>query len=158
MTHPPRTDRSSDGREDEAASLRRREEAVVRAFEGLKDRMDTYRYLAQLAHALPPFPDSEKSEETFVPGCTAELWLKASLDQGRVRFAVDSPALVVKGLAAILIEVLSDSTPEAIAGADLGFIKTIGLEHHLSASRSNGLATMVQRMRAFAEAHLEDAE
>lgn len=138
---------------EEAAALRQREGAVVRAFETLKDRMDAYRYLVQLAHALPPFPESDKTEETLVPGCTAELWLKASMHQGRVQFAVDSPSLVVKGLAAILIEVLSDSTPEAIVGADLEFIQTIGLEHQLSASRSNGLATMVQRMRGFAAAH-----
>ncbi len=139
---------------EEAAALRRREEAVVRDFRGLEDKLDTYRYLMERARSLPPFPESEKTEETLVPGCTAELWLKASLHEGRVRFAVDSPSLVVKGLAAVLIEVLSDSTPEAIAGADLGFIKTIGLEHQLSASRSNGLAAMVQRMRAFAAENL----
>lgn len=153
MTGEPRVASTPPAETDEAEAVRHREEAVVRAFEGLNDRMETYRYLVQRAHDLPPFPESDKTDETLVPGCSAELWLKATLHRGRVRFAVDSPSLVVKGLAAILIEVLSDSTPEAIVGADLGFIKTIGLDHQLSASRSNGLATMVERMRAFAATH-----
>lgn len=154
MTQEAGAQASSPAKAEESEALRRREAAVVREFESLKDRMETYRYLVQRAHTLPPFPESDKTEETLVPGCSAELWLKARMHAGRVTYAVDSPSLVVKGLAAILIEVLSDSTPEAIVRADLGFIRTIGLEHQLSASRSNGLATMVERMRAYAAAQV----
>jgi cysteine desulfuration protein SufE len=78
------------------------------------------------------------------------VWLQADYRDGRIYFQAESDALIVKGIVALLIRVLSDSTPQDILDADLYFIERIGLKEHLSPTRSNGLLAMVKQMRMYA--------
>ena len=80
------------------------------------------------------------------------MWLQADLIDGKVHFQAESDALIVKGIVALLIRVVSDHTPDEILNADLYFIEKIGLREHLSPTRSNGLLAMLKQMRAYAMA------
>jgi cysteine desulfuration protein SufE len=78
------------------------------------------------------------------------VWLQADYEDGIVRFTAESDALIVKGIVALLIRVLSGHTPQEILDADLYFIEEIGLKEHLSPTRSNGLVAMVKQIRMYA--------
>lgn len=133
-------------------TINERQNQVVREFESLHDSLDKYRYLISLARGAPAFADAERVEGNLVPGCQAELWVRGITDRGRIRFEVDSPSLVVKGVAVLLARVLSGEPAAAILGTDLYFIDRIGLAAQLSPTRSNGLYAMLGRMRTFAAA------
>ena len=81
------------------------------------------------------------------------MWLQADERDGKLIFQAESDALIVKGIIALLIKVLSGHTPDEILGADLYFIDRIGLKDHLSPTRSNGLLSMVKQMRMYALAY-----
>ena len=83
-------------------------------------------------------------------GCQSRVWLQADYADGKIHFTAESDALIVKGIVALLIRVLSDHTPQEILDADLYFIEEIGLKEHLSPTRSNGLVAMVKQMRSYA--------
>ena len=78
------------------------------------------------------------------------MWLQADLQDGKIHFSAESDALIVKGIVALLIRVLSDQTPKDILDADLYFIEQIGLKEHLSPTRSNGLLAMVKQIKMYA--------
>jgi cysteine desulfuration protein SufE len=78
------------------------------------------------------------------------VWLQADYDGSVITFTADSDALIVKGIIALLIQVISGHTPEEILSADLYFIERIGLKDHLSPTRSNGLLAMVKQIRMYA--------
>ena len=80
------------------------------------------------------------------------MWLQADLIDGKVHFQAESDALIVKGIVALLISVLSDHTPDEILNANLHFIEDIGLTEHLSPTRSNGLLAMLKQMKLYAMA------
>lgn len=134
---------------------------IIAEFEGLTDWMDRYAYIIELGSALPPFPESEKTPANLIEGCQSRVWITARLDdEGRIHYEADSDALIVKGIVALLLRVLSDHTPDEILNADLYFIDEIGLSEHLSPTRSNGLVSMLKQMRNYAKAFkmLDDAK
>ncbi len=127
------------------------QDEVVEEF-GFFDRwMDKYEYLIDLGRKLPLIDVAYKDSAHLIPGCQSQVWLHSELEGGRVRFTADSDAVITKGIIALLVRVLSDQKPGDIAAADLYFIDRIGLREHLSPTRSNGLANMVNRMRAIGE-------
>jgi len=85
-----------------------------------------------------------------VRGCQSTVWLVADYKDGRVFYRADSDAVIVKGLISMLIRVLSGQAPDAIVGAQLDFIKDIGMMSHLAQTRSNGLLSMVKQMKNYA--------
>ncbi|MCR5139947.1 MAG: SufE family protein, partial [Bacteroidaceae bacterium] len=88
-----------------------------------------------------------------IDGCQSRVWVNATMtDDGLLHIAADSDALIVKGIIAMLVRVLSDHTPQDILDADLHFIGDIGLQEHLSPTRSNGLLAMLRRIRDIAAA------
>jgi cysteine desulfuration protein SufE len=92
-----------------------------------------------------------KTPSRLIEGCQSRVWLEANLnEEGHVIFTADSDAIIVKGIISMLIDVLSDHTPQEILDADLYFIDRIGLSEHLSPTRSNGLLAMVKQIRAYA--------
>ena len=91
-----------------------------------------------------------KTESNLIDGCQSRVWLQADLVDGVIHFQAESDALIVKGIVALLIRVLSDHTPDEILGADLYFIEKIGLKEHLSPTRSNGLLAMIKQVRMYA--------
>ncbi len=124
------------------------QDEVVEEF-GLFDQwMDKYEYIIDLGKKLPLIDDEFKDESHLIPGCQSQVWLHAELDSDKVTFTADSDAIITKGIIALLIRVLSGQKPSDIAGADLYFIDRIGLREHLSPTRSNGLVSMVNKMKS----------
>jgi cysteine desulfuration protein SufE len=97
-------------------------------------------------------PEEFHIDEFKIRGCQSQVWVKPEKSNGTVRFLGDSDALITKGLVALLIRVLDDQPPEAIASADLGFLDKIGMKEHLSPTRKNGLASMVKQMQRYGAA------
>ena len=129
------------------------QQEIIDEFEGLTDWMDRYAYIIDLGNALPEFPESAKTPQNLIEGCQSRVWIDARLnDDGRIDFQADSDALIVKGIVALLMRVLNRRTPDEILDADLTFIDKIGLQEHLSPTRSNGLVAMVRQIRDYARA------
>ncbi|MGN1255911.1 MAG: SufE family protein, partial [Bacteroidaceae bacterium] len=101
----------------------------------------------------PGLDDKYKTEQNLIDGCQSRVWLQADMKDGLLHFQAESDALIVKGIVALLVRVLSDHTPEDILKADLYFIERIGLREHLSPTRSNGLLAMLKQMKLYALAY-----
>lgn len=115
--------------------------------------MDRYAYIIDLGSQLPALPEADKTPAHLIEGCQSRVWIAAELDpEGKIIFRADSDAMIVKGIIALLIRVLSNQTPHDILNADLYFIDHIGLSSHLSPTRSNGLVAMLRQMRLYAQA------
>ena len=134
------------------------QDEIIEEFSGFDDWMDKYQLLIDLGNEQEPLEEKFKTEQNLIDGCQSRVWLVAELVEGGmwnvegevIRFRAESDALIVKGIVALLIRVLSDHTPQEILDADLYFIEEIGLKEHLSPTRSNGLLAMVKQMRMYA--------
>lgn len=126
------------------------QDEVIEEFEDFEDWMDKYQMLIDLGNELEPLDDKYKTEQNLIDGCQSRVWVQCDLVDGRLVFTAESDALIVKGIIALLIRVISGHTPQEILAADLYFIDRIGLRDHLSPTRSNGLLAMVKRIKAYA--------
>jgi cysteine desulfuration protein SufE len=106
-----------------------------------------------MGKSLPLVAQSEKSDNLLIKGCQSKLWLKSSFDGNLVNFLADSDAIITKGIAALMIRVLSNHTTSEIISADLDFINRIGLKEHLSPTRANGLVSLIKQMKLDALAY-----
>ena len=133
-------------------TINERQDEIIDEFSGFDDWMDKYQLLIDLGNEQEPLPEQYKTEQNLIDGCQSRVWLQADYikEQGIIRFTAESDALIVKGIVALLIRVLSDATPQEILDTDLYFIDQIGLKEHLSPTRSNGLVAMVKQMRMYA--------
>lgn len=123
---------------------------VIEEFSAFDDWMDKYALLIDLGNTLPPLEEKYKTESNLIEGCQSRVWLQADYENGKLIFKGESDAVIVKGIVSLLINVLSDHTPQEILDSDLYFIEKIGLKEHLSPTRSNGLVAMVKQMRMYA--------
>ena len=123
---------------------------IIDEFSGFDDWMDKYQLLIDLGNEQAPLDERYKVESNLIDGCQSRVWLQADYADGIITFTAESDALIVKGIVALLIRVLSGHTPQEILDADLYFIEQIGLKEHLSPTRSNGLLAMVKQMRMYA--------
>lgn len=126
------------------------QDEVIEEFQDFEDWMDRYQLLIDLGSEQAPLPAEYKTEQNLIDGCQSRVWLQADMVDGKVHFQAESDALIVKGIVALLIRVLGDQTPQDIMDADLYFIKEIGLQEHLSPTRSNGLLAMLKQMKMYA--------
>jgi cysteine desulfuration protein SufE len=129
------------------------QDEIIEEFTGFDDWMDKYQLLIDLGNEQEPLEEKYKTEQNLIDGCQSRVWLVAEYkkeERGVIHFRAESDALIVKGIVALLIRVLSDHTPQEILEADLYFIEAIGLKEHLSPTRSNGLLAMVKQMRMYA--------
>ena len=132
------------------------QDEIIEEFEGFDDWMDKYQMLIDLGNDLEPLPEQYKTEQNLIDGCQSRVWVQCDLvpaaegDANVMHLQADSDALSVKGIVALLLQVLNDHTPQEILDADLYFIERIGLREHLSPTRSNGLLAMVRQIRAYA--------
>lgn len=131
------------------------QDEVIEEFSGFTDWMDRYQMLIDLGGDLEPLDERYKTEQNLIDGCQSRVWLQADYDGSVITFTAESDALIVKGIIALLIQVLSGHTPKEILDADLYFIERIGLKDHLSPTRSNGLLAMVKQIRMYALAFSE---
>ena len=126
------------------------QDEVIGEFSDFDDWMDKYQLLIDLGNEQEPLDEKYKTEQNLIDGCQSRVWLQADWAEGKIIFQAESDALIVKGIIALLIKVLSGHTPDEILDADLYFIDRIGLKEHLSPTRSNGLLAMVKQMRMYA--------
>lgn len=126
------------------------QDEVIEEFSELTDWMDKYQMLIDLGNELEVLDDKYKTEQNLIDGCQSRVWVQCDYVDGKLELTADSDALIVKGIIALLLRVLSGHTPQEILDADLYFIDEIGLKDHLSPTRSNGLLAMIKQIRMYA--------
>ena len=126
------------------------QDEIIEEFSGFDDWMDKYQLLIDLGNEQAPLDEKYKTESNLIDGCQSRVWLQCDYKDGLLHFTAESDALIVKGIIALLIRVLTDHTPQDIIDADLYFIDQIGLKDHLSPTRSNGLLAMMKQMKMYA--------
>jgi cysteine desulfuration protein SufE len=123
---------------------------LIEEFSVFDDWMDKYSYLIELGEEAQPLPEEKKTKQNLINGCQSQLWLTAEYRDGKVYFEADSDAIITKGIAQVLLRVINGETPEAILNNDFGFLEKIGLQEHLSPTRSNGLNSMIKQIKLYA--------
>lgn len=126
------------------------QDEVIEEFNDFTDWMDKYQLLIDLGGELDALGEQYKNDDNLIDGCQSRVWIQCDVKDGLLFFTADSDALIVKGIIALLIKVLSGHTAKEILDADLYFIDRIGLKDHLSPTRSNGLLAMVKRIKSYA--------
>lgn len=129
------------------------QQQIIKEFKALGDWTERYKYIIKQGRKLEPLDEEHKIEENLVRGCQSQVWLHTSLEDGKVIFEADSDAAITKGLVALMVRLYSGQTPDIIIKTDPYFIKKIGMQQHLSPTRSNGLASMVKQMKIYAMAY-----
>ncbi|MBY5958835.1 SufE family protein [Membranicola marinus] len=125
---------------------------IIEEFSYFDDWMDKYELLIQLGKEVPLIDDQYKKDEHLIKGCQSQVWMHAEEKNGKVFYTADSDAIITKGLVSLVIKVLSGHKAEDIASSKLYFIQKIGLQNHLSPTRSNGLLAMIKQMKLYAVA------
>lgn len=123
---------------------------VIEEFAFFDDWMDRYQYLIDLGKRLPEMPAEELIDENKIRGCQSQVWFVAERRDGILHFRATSDAAIVSGLIALLLRIYSDKKPQDILDAEPEFVQALGLQSHLSPTRSNGLASMLNAIREFA--------
>ena len=131
-------------------SIKEVQAAIVEDFSFIPEWDERYIYLIELGQKLPPMPDEHKNKETLVRGCQSNVWLHHECQDGKIHLQADSDSLVVKGLAALLLQVFSDQPAKDAASAGLIIFEETGLDKHLSSQRANGLMAMIEYIRKYA--------
>ena len=131
-------------------SINEIQDEIIAEFSDFDDWMDRYQLLIDMGSEQEPLDEQYKTEQNLIDGCQSRVWLQADFTDGMVHFRAESDALIVKGIVALLVRVLSGHTPQEILDADLYFIDRIGLREHLSPTRSNGLGAMLKQMKMYA--------
>ena len=131
-------------------SINEIQDEIIAEFSDFDDWMDRYQLLIDMGSEQEPLDEQYKTEQHLIDGCQSRVWLQADFIDGMVHFRAESDALIVKGIVALLVRVLSGHTPQEILDADLYFIDRIGLREHLSPTRSNGLGAMLKQMKMYA--------
>jgi cysteine desulfuration protein SufE len=126
------------------------QDEIIEEFSSFDDWMDRYSLLIDYGNGLDAFPEADKNEKNLIDGCQSKVWFTAEMRDGKVIYHGDSDAILVRGIVALLIRVLSDHTPKEIVDTTLYFIDEINLREHLSPTRSNGLNAMLKQMHLFA--------
>ena len=126
------------------------QDEVIEEFNDFTDWMDKYQLLIDLGGEMNALGEQYKNDDNLIDGCQSRVWIQCDVKDGQLFFTADSDALIVKGIIALLIKVLSGHTAKEILDADLYFIDRIGLKDHLSPTRSNGLLAMVKRIKSYA--------
>ena len=126
------------------------QDEIIEEFAEFTEWMDKYQMLIDLGNELDGLDAEYKNEQNLIDGCQSRVWLQCDIKDGNLVFTADSDALITKGIIALLIRVVSGHTPKEILDTDLYFIERIGLHQHLSPTRSNGLLSMVKKIKAYA--------
>ena len=131
-------------------SIKEIQEEIIEEFAIFDDWMQKYDYLIELSKDIPLISEEYRLNENLIKGCQSKVWLHAREIDGKVIYTADSDAIITKGIAALLIRVLSEQKTEDIIENEMYFIDAIGLKEHLSMTRSNGLVSMIKQMKFYA--------
>ena len=136
---------------------------IIGNFELLEEWDDRYRYLIELGRTLPPLPEGARTDANKVQGCASQVWLATSVAPNGatgpvLKFDGDSDAHIVRGLIAVLFALFSGKNAKQILATDaIALFQKLGLREHLTPQRSNGFRSMVERIKADAQAALAEA-
>lgn len=128
------------------------ENEIAEEFDLFDDQMDKYEYIIDLGKKLPALDSKYRTDDFLVKGCQSKVWLHAYKKDEQIFFEADSNTAITKGIIALLVRVLSGQKPDDIISSPLTFIDKINLRAHLSSQRSNGLSSMIVKMKAYASA------
>ncbi len=128
------------------------QEEIVDEFSMFDDWMERYEYIIELGKTLPLINTEHKTDDNIIKGCQSKVWVHGELAEDVVAFSADSDAILTKGIIALLLRVFSNQKPQDILNADMSFIDDIGLKEHLSATRANGLVSMIKQLKLYAMA------
>ncbi len=131
--------------------IQQAQDELIEEFKFFDNWIDRYQYIIDLGKKLPEFPDDWRTEENRIHGCQSQVWLKTDQNSDRLEFRAISDSAIVSGLIAILMRVYSGKNAQEIIATSPDFIKEIGLDEHLSPTRSNGLNSMIQVIKGAAE-------
>ena len=123
---------------------------IIDEFAMFDDWEERYQYMIDLGKSLPIIADQHKTDANIIKGCQSKVWLQGEKMGENIVFTADSDAILTKGIIAILIRVFSNQSPSEILKANTDFIDQIGLKEHLSATRANGLVSMVKNIKMYA--------
>ena len=126
---------------------------IIDEFSVFEDWMDKYSYLIELGNDLTELDPGFKNDQHLIKGCQSRVWLVPEFKDGKIYFQGESDAVIVKGLVALLLRVVSGHTPQEIMDCELHFVDDIGLKQHLSPTRSNGLVSMIKQIKLYAVAY-----
>ena len=129
------------------------QEELIEEFAMFDDWMQRYEYMIDLGKSLPLIDKQNKTDDRVIKGCQSKVWLDAELKGDKMVFSADSDAIITKGIIAILIRTFNNQTPTAILNSNTYFIDQIGLKEHLSATRANGLTSMIKKLKLYATAY-----
>ncbi|QHV97271.1 SufE family protein [Spirosoma endbachense] len=136
-------------------TINEKQDEIIEEFDLFEDQLDKTQYIIDLGKKLPPMPETSKTDENRIMGCQSKVWVDAEFKDDRLYFNGDSErtAQISKGLVSLLIRVLSGEKPEDIAKADLYFIPRVGMGNLITSLRAGGLASMIERMKAYGRAY-----
>jgi len=126
---------------------------IIEEFSVYEDWMDKYSYLIELGNSLENLDPKLKNDQHLIRGCQSRVWLVPEMKDGEIYFQGESDAVIVKGLVALLLRVVSGHTPKEIMESEFHFVDDIGLKQHLSPIRSNGLVAMIKQIKLYAVAY-----
>ena len=129
---------------------------IIDEFSLFEDWMQRYEYMIEHGKSIELIESSKKIDSNLIKGCQSKLWLHAELNNNKLIFKADSEAIITKGIAAVLLRVFSNQTPEDILNANLDFVDKIGLKEHLSPTRANGLISMIKQIKYYALAYTKN--
>ena len=129
------------------------QQEIIEEFSIYEDWMDKYSYLIELGNNLKPLESQAKNDNNIIKGCQSRVWLVPEYKDKKLHFKGESDAVIVKGMVALLLRVVSGHTPKEIMETELYFINEIGLSQHLSPTRSNGLTAMIKQIKLYAVAY-----
>lgn len=129
------------------------QQEIINEFSAYEDWMDKYSYLIELGNELKDLDPKEKTDQNLIKGCQSRVWLVAEMENGVINFRCESDAVIVKGLVALLLRVVSGRTAKELIENELHFIDDLGLKQHLSPTRSNGLIAMIKQIKLYAVAY-----
>ena len=123
---------------------------IIDEFSMFDDWEERYQFMIDLGKSLPLIKEEFKTDDNIIKGCQSKVWLKGEQINDKIVFTADSDAILTKGIIAILIRTFSNQKPQEILDANLDFIDEIGLKEHLSATRANGLVSMIKNIKMYA--------
>lgn len=136
-------------------SIKDKQNHILETFALLPDMEEKFRWVMEAGDRYPEIDPRHRTQDNLLPGCISQLWLHPELRDGHCHFEMDADAKISKGIAAVVCGVFEGETPADVAAADMGFLEESGLAQMLSSNRSNGLASLRQRIHAFAQAQLD---
>ena len=131
-------------------SIAQKQQQLLDELNLFQDWTERYEYVISLGKTLPAMAAEAKQEEKLIKGCQSQVWLDSSFQEGKVHYSADSDSVIVKGMIALFVRVLSGETPEAILQSDMEFIEQTGLKEHLAPTRANALNLMITQMKQHA--------